>query len=157
MDLIFEYLEDRNYFDLLLCDLEEDITAYSDLFDFRPPAIKRAEFNRIRNFQLEQLLMRFGKVCHLKCSPNCNVGSGLAIDHLIPLSSNKLNRLLRNFSTSRSLDGSIKKAPSQSFGSNAPRNLVLACNNCNAFKKHKILDRTSLKRILALYREPSGV
>jgi hypothetical protein len=40
------------------------------------------------------------------------------------------------------------KVEPQSFGSNHPRNLTLACRRCNGFKKHRILSAEVLKRLI---------
>jgi 5-methylcytosine-specific restriction endonuclease McrA len=56
------------------------------------------------------------------------------LDHLIPLSSNELNKRLRALPRV----GKAKVAR-QSFGSNHADNLILACKRCNAFKKHRLL------------------
>jgi len=45
------------------------------------------------------------------------------------------------------LDG--KKAPNESFGSNAIENLCLACQPCNSLKHTKFLHRDQLRVILA--------
>lgn len=73
----------------------------------------------------------------------CDLDSGIVIDHLIPLSTNKLNKELRNLKPDK-----FKKVISQSFGSNHMDNLIIACNNCNNHKKHRILDRNKLLEIL---------
>lgn len=150
----FQHRDDQRFFEDLLCEAGEDLSLYADLFDFRSPGEKRKEFIRSRAAILSALENRFGKSCMLQFAPDCDVASGISLDHLIPLSSNKLNRVLRNVGTSRTLEGRLKKAPSQSFGSNGPRNVVLACNNCNSFKKHKLLDRSAIKRVLSLLSEP---
>jgi 5-methylcytosine-specific restriction endonuclease McrA len=41
-----------------------------------------------------------------------------------------------------------EKVLAQSFGSNHPNNLILACERCNNYKKHRFLSREQLKRIL---------
>ena len=146
--VIFEYPEDRRRFEELLCDPGEEFSAYDDLFDFRPPAKKRREFDRCRDQKLEELVERYGRVCLLAYAKDCDVSSGLCVDHLIPISSSKLNKELRGTGTSRTLEGKLRKAPTQSFGSNKPRNLVLACVNCNSLKMNRILPREVLKRVL---------
>jgi hypothetical protein len=140
----FEYPEDKNFFQSLLCDEGEDISLYESLFDFRPPIIKRREFAKKYKTILTQLLENYGKVCQLRYSEHCNIDEGFNIDHLIPISSNKLNKHMREL---KALKG--KKVITQSFGSNDLSNLVIACKKCNSFKKHKILTRYEIKRILA--------
>lgn len=75
----------------------------------------------------------------------CDIERGINVDHLIPLSSNKLNKELRQL---KALKG--KKVLTQSFGSNNLSNLVLACKKCNSYKKHRFLSKAELKRILDL-------
>lgn len=95
------------------------------------------------------LLQRFGETCLLGISENCNVKNGLVVDHLIPLSSNKLNKQLRSARASRSADGKLSKAPTLSYGSNHPRNLILACQKCNSRKMNGFLDAGTIRRLLA--------
>ena len=73
----------------------------------------------------------------------CDLESGTAIDHLIPISSNILNKELRDLKAKKG-----KKVKSQSFGSNHIDNLIIACNNCNNRKKHKMLDHRLMMSIL---------
>ena len=141
--LDFEFIEDKIYFSKLLCEEGEDISKYSKLFDFRNPHIKRIEFNKIRNSVINQLIRSCGPLCKLSFDKICDISSGYNIDHVIPISTNKLNKELRNL---EKLNG--KKVKAQSFGSNNFSNLVLACSNCNSYKKHKILTRREIKKIL---------
>lgn len=146
----FDHPEDEQYFRELLCAVGEDLAEYADLFDFRPPMEKRREFQRLRSTHLSSLQDQCGETCFLRCAPDCDVRSGLTVDHVIPLSTNKLAKQLRRLSASRIATGRLRKAPTQSFGSNHPRNLALACNNCNSFKQNKILDQAAIRRILEL-------
>lgn len=127
----FSNKEDKDYFDSLFQDFG-GLPKNIDLFDFREPQIKRKEFNKIRSKIFQDLKSKFGSVCQLKCHQDCT-NSADEVDHLIPLSSNVLNKQLRGF---RANNG--KKAPTQSFGSNHPTNFVLSCTRCNAFKNNKI-------------------
>lgn len=138
----FEYKEDQQFFEVLLCKDGQSINDYSKMFDFRNPPIKRAEFNKIKNHIMEVLISRHGSICMLDFDGICEIKSGLVIDHLIPLSTNKLNKDLRQMNSKKG-----KKVSSQSFGSNNIENFALACNNCNRFKKHKILDGKIIKKI----------
>jgi 5-methylcytosine-specific restriction endonuclease McrA len=140
----FDYPEDKKFFRRLLCKGGKRLSAYSRLFDLRPARIKRAEFNCQMPRLKKELLKRYGRVCQLQIVEDCNVKAGLTIDHLIPLSSNKLNKELRKL---RPLPGC--KVASQSFGSNDLSNLVLACGRCNGHKKHKFLEREQLQRVLS--------
>ncbi len=138
----FAFKEDQDYFEKLLCSESKTIENFMHLFDFRPVIEKRSEFNKHRNKLKEKLISIHGAECMLKLS-KCDMNSGIAIDHLIPLSTNLLNKSLRKLVP---LKG--KKAPTQSFGSNHIDNLVIACSNCNNHKKHRILEMEMLQRIL---------
>lgn len=132
----FEYSEDREFFVNLLAGGDEKIfeTEFSDYFDFRHPAIKRWEFNKTRKKVLASLLEKYGEVCQLRIHPDCSKEKIWEPDHIIPLSTNELNKKLRHMARTSS-----EKVPAQSFGSNHPKNLILACKRCNAFKKHRII------------------
>ncbi|MBP6859075.1 MAG: hypothetical protein KBC69_00415 [Candidatus Magasanikbacteria bacterium] len=110
------------------------IQKYSDYFDFRSPAIKRKEFNKIRNQVFKTLTASVDLICQLKAHPDCSKVKKFDVDHYIPLSSNELNKKLRHMK----MVGS-KKVVSQSFGSNHIKNLQIVCGRCNAFKKHRIM------------------
>jgi hypothetical protein len=146
--LHFEYPEDERYFHELLCQVGESSATYYQLFDFRRVSEKRRDFQRVRDTHLRLLEERFGRTCLLRCAPDCDPRSGLTVDHVIPLSSNKLAKALRGLRARRSSDGNLQKVRSQSFGSNHPRNLVLACCNCNSFKQNRILRRDEIRQIL---------
>ena len=136
----FEYTEDEEFFD----DLFENhggIECNLHHFDFRSPKEKRNEFNKIRNNIFKELQEKHGDVCQLKIHSDCE-HNGLVVDHFIPLSSNKLNKQLRN------LKGRLgKKVKTQSFGSNDSRNFVLACRRCNAFKQNGFPEKELIIKI----------
>ena len=141
MDLEFEFKEDREYFiNLLLDSIPSSI--FISLFDFRSPIEKRKEFDTNRKVLLPQLLKLYGKNCMLQLG-DCDINSGIAIDHLIPISTNKLNKEIRKLKAEKG-----KKVKAQSFGSNHINNLVIACNNCNNSKKHRLLDKETMQIIL---------
>ncbi len=144
--MFFEHPEDRQFFANLLTQGDVNLleNAYSELFDFRHPAIKRWEFNKVRKRVLSDLTEKHHGVCQLSISPQCSPEHGFEPDHIIPLSSNVLNKELRHQKRTTSA-----KVESQSFGSNHIRNLTLACKKCNALKKHRILSGTELKRLTA--------
>lgn len=129
----FEFPEDGKYFANLLAhgDMEMLEKEFSELFDFNNPDIKRKEFNRIAKKVLEDLLNKFGEVCQLKLHKDCSKVQIFESDHIIPLSSNQLNKELRGI-----MRHSSKKVQRQSFGSNQVQNFTLACKRCNAFKKN---------------------
>ena len=131
--MVFECTEDEQYFKTLLG--VRDLEPYAALFDFRPVAIKRAEFNRLHTQLYQQLIERDGKQCAWHLVDDCEQDQHLAIDHLVPLSSNKMNKELRLMKPTRG-----KTVLTQSLGSNNPANLVLACAKCNNHKKHRLLD-----------------
>ena len=143
MDKIkFQYPEDCDFFKKLLCSPDELLEKYSSFFDFRHPKIKRSEFNRIHNKIRKELLNKYGKRCMLQY-PNKCINTDFVVDHLIPLSSNKLNKLLRKVLAEKG-----KKIKTQSFGSNNISNLIIACKKCNSHKKHIILEREQIQQIL---------
>ena len=137
--MIFKYEEDKEYFVELLGDFYNEL-----FFDFRLPNIKRKEFKKNRNKFYENLKENFGEYCQLKYHNICDKTSGFAIDHLIPLSSNELNKKLRKIKSS----DKKHKVVSESYGSNEICNLIIACNKCNNHKKHRIIDKKRLDRIL---------
>ena len=94
----FQNKEDEEFFSKLLNQKEVLNSNYKVLFDFRDPMIKRKEFNKKRNELFKQLKLTFGESCSLKLDC-CDVSSGFVIDHVIPLSSNILNKNLRDVST----------------------------------------------------------
>lgn len=142
MSKLFLYEEDAAYFENLLQEFG-GLVQHHELFDFRDPKSKRAEFNKIRSQVFQELIATFGSICQLKCHADCT-NTGEVVDHLIPLSSNVLNKQLRGLCAS---DG--KKAPTQSFGSNHPNNFVLSCKRCNSYKMNKMPTLETLKQVFA--------
>ncbi len=140
----FEYNEDKEFFRELLKPVG-GLDANHDLFDFRDPQIKRREFGKLRKEIFRKLIRNRGNTCELKWDSNCT-GSAENVDHIIPLSSNKLNKALRKI-----VPKSSKKVASQSFGSNYERNFALACAKCNASKKHKFLSSEKITELLSKY------
>ena len=124
----FDFDEDKIYFDALFEEVG-GLENNSDYFDFRDPALKRKEFNKIAKVTREKLIEKYGSKCQLQLLDSCT-NTPDHVDHFIPLSSNELNKKLRNMGTLK-IDGKLKKAPTQSFGSNNHLNFVLACANCN--------------------------
>lgn len=134
--LTFEYPEDRKFFVDLMANGDEEKfdKEFSDYFDFNHPAIKREEFNKIRKRVLKDLIVQYGENCQLHLHPDCSKERVWQPDHIIPLSTNELNKKLRRMERT-----GVEKVARQSFGSNSPKNLILACKRCNAFKKHHII------------------
>ncbi|TAK56753.1 hypothetical protein EPO17_03770 [Patescibacteria group bacterium] len=141
----FEFKEDRDFFKRLICQDGESFDRYLQLFDFRSPIVKRKEFNARRRGLLAMLQLKHGRGCMLAYPGTCDDASGFSVDHIIPLSSNVLNKRLRALAPKPG-----KKVEAQSLGSNHPLNLVLACNNCNGHKKHRLLDWGKLRELLKL-------
>ena len=135
----FQYDDDRIFFETLLEDQPSELLE--NLFDFRPVIIKRREFNKIRKQVLENLILKHGESCMLAFEV-CNMESGIQVDHIIPLSTNELNKDIRELSPEKG-----RKVKTQSFGSNHIDNLIIACGKCNGSKKHKILDRSPINLI----------
>ncbi len=134
----FKYKEDEIFFKDLLGQYYD-----KKFFDFSDPIIKRKQFNLIRNSILNTFLAKYSKRCFLSYDC-CDLNSGFNIDHIIPISTNKLNKELRLLKPEKE-----KKVISQSFGSNNEINLMLTCRNCNFRKKHRLLEKDELKRILS--------
>lgn len=138
-----QYKADEKFFTDLLCKINDSIDKYLVLFDFRDPNIKRKEFNSSRKEILTKLLNERGKKCELSYEGICDINSGIQIDHMIPLSSNILNKKIRKLKPEKG-----KKIKTQSFGSNDERNLLITCSKCNGHKKHRFLDKERIKIIL---------
>ena len=140
----------REYFRARLCDKGETLKQYRKLFDTsRTPEEKRQEFNAKRKDLLKELMKRegFESEEECKCMLNypgiCDMTSGITIDHIIPLSSNKLNKEINN---AKGTNG--KKAETESFGSNNIENLIICCKKCNREKFNAILERDMMKKVL---------
>ncbi len=131
----FEFKEDEEFFVNFLTggDKLKLAKEFSQFFDFRDPSIKRGELNSLRKNLLPILMERDKNTCQLRLAGCTN--SEFQIDHIVPLSSNKLNVFIRGM---KMVGG--KKAKTQSFGSNNIKNLVLACKSCNAVKKHRLFN-----------------
>ena len=142
----FKYPEYEQFFRDLLCEEGEDLSKYASLFDLRePPSMKRRELTRGKYKQAwDELEKRSSLICQLQFVEGCEMKNPVAIDHVIPLSSNVLNKHVRK---SKPLIAG-KKVPTESFGSNNISNSVLACAKCNSNKKHRFLDRERMRRIL---------
>lgn len=143
--LKFDYPEDKLFFETLLCTEGENIEKYYKLFDFREPHIKRHVFNKERAKLLDLILERQGLKCALNFDHICNLDSGININHIIPLSTNKLNKGIRNLKAEPG-----KKVKTQSFGSNNLENLILTCRNCNNHKKHRILYKPKIRELISI-------
>lgn len=119
--------------------LNLDLTA--DHFDFRELTVKRKEFNSKRNQLLKKLVEERGSICQLKLLEQCE--GKIVIDHMIPLSSNILNKRIHKVTSAQG-----RKVISKSFGSNHPQNLLLACEKCNNYKKHRFIQKTQDEKFI---------
>ena len=97
-----------------------------------------------RNDVFKILTNQYGLKCSLNFKNICDESTGFVVDHIIPLSTNVLNKKLRN---QKPVDKN-HKVQSESYGSNNYCNLIIACNKCNAYKKNKILDDHTLKKLI---------
>ena len=140
----FEYKEDKIFFQHLFKEFG-GLERNHDLFDSSNPFLKRQAFNRIRNKVFRKLQDKFGDICMLNFHADC-ANSADQVDHLIPLSSNILNKTIRAMKAEKG-----KKVSAQSLGSNNDRNFVLSCSRCNAAKKHHIPDNELFNKVLCLY------
>lgn len=131
------------FFEGLLCAPGETIEMYRHLFDSRDAKIKRKEFQANYKQILTSLLERYGRRCLLQYPEICMIERGINIDHLIPLSTNVLNKVIR-----KTIATAGHKVRSESFGSNNLDNLIIACEACNAHKKHRFLSTGEYRRIL---------
>jgi len=132
MPLFFKYKEDKQYFADLLAGGNVRILEkkYKHFFDFRNPNIKRAEYNAKKRESFSVLFKRAKGICQI-----CKITKGIEIDHIVPLASNQLNKNFREMHPTK-IGGKLKKVPSESYGSNNPANLQLACKSCNRKKWH---------------------
>ena len=138
------YPEYIPYFQALLCGNGKSLRDFDHLFDDRDPKAKRREFSAgLKRKARAQLERAVGSECQLRIAQNCDPRAATVLDHIIPLSSNVLNKRLKG---ARGSAG--RNAPTESFGSNDLANLTLACRNCNAFKMNKILDAEVIRRLL---------
>jgi len=128
-DIDYEYPEDEQFFVSLL---GED-ALISDIFDFRDAKFKRREFAKVRQHIMREFFAAGRIKCELRLLDSCN-DNDLVLDHIVPLSSNELNKRIRKLPPPRG-----KKIQRQSFGSNHPGNLLVACTKCNGHKKHRFI------------------
>ncbi len=140
--LEFEFFEDRQFFEALFRDAGP-LDSWTHLFDFTLPDQKRASFNKLRNQTFSKLMAHHGPICHLAYPDICTVIPE-AIDHIIPLSTNILNKLRGIEAKPR------KKVQTQSIGSNHLHNFALACARCNNHKKHRFLEPEHLARVILI-------
>lgn len=142
----FKYQENKDFFVKLFNTTESLIDQFGDYFDFREVDVKRKEFNLDRKGLLEEIVKERGLKCELGISKNCDLASGIQIDHFIPLSTNELNKKLRNATHEIG-----RKVTSASYGSNNKENLLLACKNCNYLKKHRFVKKDKDSYFLLMF------
>jgi 5-methylcytosine-specific restriction endonuclease McrA len=137
----FNFKEDLKYFETLFAGIKNTLI----FFDFRNPIEKRNEYRQLRKKILAEKIKESGFICQLQYQGVCDVSSGITLDHVIPLSSNVLNKALRGMKPNQG-----KKVPAESYGSNHPHNLILACMACNAHKKHRMPNREEIIKLFRL-------
>ena len=106
------------------------------------------EFAKVNKSIMAKLLADGRNRCELRLLESCN-DTGLVLDHIIPLSSNELNKRIRKLPTPRG-----KKIARQSVGSNHPSNLLVACPKCNGYKKHRFIKRVGDKWLIVKGDDP---
>ncbi len=133
----FEYPDDEQFFASLLAggNKEELRAEFIRRFDFREPSLKRAVFDRLKRLVMEEMVQEGRTKCELHLVADCD-SQNLVLDHIIPLSSNELNKHLRKMTAPQR-----KKVPAQSFGANDRENFLVACAKCNNFKKHRFIKK----------------
>lgn len=136
-----KYKEDWDYFKINLDFVKDEI--FNTLFDDTDSLEKRKQYNIIKKQVYKELMDDQKGDCYLNIDGICNISSGYQIDHIIPLTTNILNKKLRNM---KSEDRS-KKVPSESYGSNHINNLILTCKSCNQHKKHRLLNKKEYQDI----------
>jgi 5-methylcytosine-specific restriction endonuclease McrA len=133
----FEYPEDEQFFASLLAggSKEELREKFLHRFDFREPSLKRTVFDKLKRLVKEEMTQEGRVKCELHLVADCD-SQNLVLDHIIPLSSNELNKHLRKITAPQG-----KKVPAQSFGANHRENFLVACAKCNNFKKHRFIKK----------------
>ena len=136
----FEHPEDEEFFALLLAnENKEELRAKCmPRFDFLESSVKRADFDKLKKLVMKKMAQEGRTKCELHLLEDCD-SQNLVLDHIVPLSSNELNKHLRKMTAPQG-----KKVPTQSFGSNDPRNFLVACEKCNNFKKHRFIKKDAL-------------
>jgi 5-methylcytosine-specific restriction endonuclease McrA len=137
----FIYKEDEIYFKSLLQDVNEE--AFTSLFDCSSPLEKRKAFDKNKKAIFDRLNDIQSAVCLLGFKGVCDRTKGIEIDHIIPLSSNSLNKALRHMKAVEK----GRKVKSESYGSNDMNNLILVCKPCNQHKKHRLLNKEVYQEI----------
>lgn len=133
----FEYPEDEQFFSSLLADGDKERlwAEFMRRFDFREPSLKRTVFDKLKKLVMEEMVQEGRTRCELHLVADCD-NQNLVLDHIIPLSSNELNKHLRKMTAPEG-----KKVPTQSFGANDRENFLVACAKCNNFKKHRFIKK----------------
>lgn len=134
----FQYPEDERFFTFLL---GKD-ALFADRFDFSEPTEKRRIFDGLKKQAMDEVAKQERTRCELQLVQDCD-SKKLVLDHIIPLSSNELNKHLRKMIAPQG-----KKVPTQSFGSNHQSNFLVACEKCNNFKKHRFIKKDDNKWLI---------
>lgn len=145
----FEYPDDEQFFALLLAggDKDELRAKFMRRFDFREPSLKRAVFDKLKRLVMEEMAQEGRIRCELHLVADCDSQS-LVLDHIIPLSSNELNKHLRKMMAPQG-----KKVPAQSFGANDRENFLVACAKCNNFKKHRFIKKEGSEWVVYSFKK----
>jgi hypothetical protein len=138
----------REELDVLEGMLGFRVASHMDLFDFETPSgVKRASTPKLADV----VHFRGTDRCMLEVPPHvntrgrsvCCAGRAEVVDHVVPLSSNRLRKALR-------VDAEAgRKVPTQEIGSAHMSNLVGACRACNG-RKHQTLEGSLIRRILQI-------
>jgi hypothetical protein len=134
--------------DVLECMLGFSVADHMDLFDFETPSrVKRAGTPKLADV----VHFRGTDRCMLEMPPHASkrgrsvrcTGRAEVVDHVVPLSSNRLRKALRVAAEPG------RKVPTQEIGSAHLPNLVGACRACNS-RKHQTLNGSLIRRILQI-------
>jgi 5-methylcytosine-specific restriction endonuclease McrA len=124
------------------------VASHPDLFDFdRPTSVKRALTAKLPDV----VHFRGTDRCMLEMPPHvntrgrsvCCTGRADVVDHVVPLSSNRLRKELRVAAEPG------RKVPTQEIGSAHMSNLVGACKACNR-RKQQTLKGSFIRRVLQI-------
>jgi 5-methylcytosine-specific restriction endonuclease McrA len=140
----FKYEEDEYFFKDLFNTSNKETYTFDHFFDFRNPHVKRKAFNRMKKKLYNDMIELYGERCMLSYDNICDPESGFVLDHIIPISTNTLNKVLRDMKAQPG-----KKVPSESYGSNHMDNLAIVCNRCNGHKKNRLLSKKDFHRVLS--------
>lgn len=145
----FEYPDDEQFFASLLSEGNKEAlrAEFMHKFDFREPSLKRAVFDKLKRLVMEEMAQEGRTKCELHLVADCD-SQNLVLDHIIPLSSNELNKHLRRMTAPQG-----KKVPAQSIGANHRENFLVACAKCNNFKKHRFIKKEGSEWVIYSFKK----